>query len=227
MENLSEYLNDLRKRYRDIFLQCSRDVNNLIYALKPESFSGEIFEKYPEASEGRLWQNNAIKTLQFSLSKELNDGFSKMKKYYSESGCIGCGTCCKLACSEFSPEELEKKAKNGDSFAQQFIQTFVPYLNTDEVEKVFPQYLKMLKDNNESGYYFYHCPKVTEDNKCPDYSNRPQICRDFPDNPIAFLPLSCGYMDWKLKSEHISLKLNAESEIIHFYIDKIKGLYEE
>ena len=53
----------------------------------------------------------------------------------------------------------------------------------------------MLIDNNESGYYFYHCPRVTKDNRCPDYENRPQICRDFPDNPLAFLPLSCGFMD--------------------------------
>ena len=81
----------------------------------------------------------------------------------------------------------------------------------------------MLEENNQSGYYFYHCPKVTEDNKCPNYENRPQICKDFPDNPIAFLPPLCGFKDWKLKSELISLKLNAESEITN--IKKIKEVY--
>lgn len=82
----------------------------------------------------------------------------------------------------------------------------------------------MLEDNNESGYYFYHCPKVTQDNKCPDYENRPQICRDFPDNPLAFLPLGCGFVDWKIKSEPVSLMLNAMVEIMGFYKDKIKEL---
>lgn len=227
MENLSDHLNNLRKNYRDVFLQCSREVNQLVYSMKPEGLSGEIFDKYSENSEGKIWQDSVITAIQELLYKDLNNGFSKIKRYYSESSCIGCGACCKLACSEFSPVELENKAQNGDVFAQQFIQTFVPYSGVDEVEKIFPEYLKMLIDNNESGYYFYHCPRVTKDNRCPDYENRPQICRDFPDNPLAFLPLSCGFMDWKLKSEHISLKLNAESEIINFYINKIKGLYEE
>ena len=95
----------------------------------------------------------------------------------------------------------------------------------NEVDNIYPEYVQMLNDSGESGYYFYHCPKVTEDNRCSDYENRPQICRDFPDNPIAFLPKNCGFKDWKLKSESVSLKLNAEAEIINFYKEKIKELY--
>ena len=34
-----------------------------------------------------------------------------------------------------------------------------------------------------------------------------------------------GFKDWKLKSESVSLKLNAEAEIINFYKEKIKELY--
>ena len=88
------------------------------------------------------------------------------------------------------------------------------------------RYVQLLEANNENGYYFYHCPKVTQGNRCPDYENRPQICRDFPDNPTAFLPPKCGFKDWKLKSNSVSLKLSAEMEISLFYIEKIKGLYK-
>ena len=126
----------------------------------------------------------------------------------------------------FSPTELKTKAQNGDKTAQDFLQTFVPYQDMEEVRKVFPEYVKLLEANNENGYYFYHCPKVTQGNRCPDYENRPQICRDFPDNPTAFLPPKCGFKDWKLKSNSVSLKLSAEMEISLFYIEKIKGLYK-
>ena len=131
---------------------------------------------------------------------------------------ISCGVCCKFAVSEFSPEQLALKAQNGDNYALQFLETFVPYGSVDEARKIYPEYVEFLLKIADGKAYFYHCPKVTEDNRCPDYENRPQICRDFPDNPLAFLPKSCSFTTWKLKSESVCLKLNAEKEIIDFYL---------
>lgn len=224
MNELSNKLDNLKSKYREIFLKTAEDIHEKLLKLKPD-IKGEIFDKYPKDSAGKLWQKQTIELLNEDYKTALNKGLNQIKNNYERYSCKYCGTCCKLACSEFSPAELQIKAKYGDKFAQQFTQTFIPYESLDEARNIFPEYIKMLEENQQSGYYFYHCPKVTEDNKCPDYETRPQICRDFPDNPLAFLPPLCGFKDWKLKSELISLKLNAEAEITKFYIEKIKEVY--
>lgn len=224
MENLSSDLDNLRLHYREIFLKTAQEIKNRIDLLKPANLSGEILDKYEIDSDGYKWQNAVLEMFESDISKEICRKISEIKQARNEVSCVGCGVCCKLACSEFSPEELKTKAQNGDNFAQQFIQTFIPYKSVEQARLIYPEYVKLLEDKNETGYYFYHCPKVTEDNRCPDYENRPQICKDFPDNPLAFLPVSCGYSDWKIKSEPVALMLNAMVEIIGFYQDKIKEL---
>ena len=91
----------------------------------------------------------------------------------------------------------------------------------EEVRKVFPEYVQLLEANNENGYYFYHCPKVTQGNRCPDYENRPQICRDFPDNALSILPKTCGYKGWKEEVEPIALMLHSMVEIIEYYKERL------
>ena len=226
MDELSEHINNLRVRYREIFLDLAKKIESEVSSLKPEKLSGEIFDYYEKNSYGRRWQDSVLSMIKKIYYPEMIKMRVQINNIRDNYSCNGCGTCCRLACSEFSYGELKEKAKGGDNLAKQFLQTFVPYNSLDDVENIFPEYLKLLKNQNESGYYFYHCPKVTSENKCPDYENRPQICRDFPDNPIAFLPLSCGYMGWKLKSEELSLKLSALSEIISFYIQKLNKLHK-
>ena len=130
-----------------------------------------------------------------------------------------------MACSEFSYTELTEKAENGDKFAKQFTSIFIPYETKDEAKKVYPEYIKMLDDSKEGDVYFYHCPKVDENNRCTDYENRPQICRDFPDNPLALLPKKCGYNKWKEEIEPIALMLHSMLEIVDFYKEKINQNY--
>lgn|SRR5574344_230617 len=225
MDDLGLELDILRRKYRENFVLIAQDIKNEIDELKPSDLSGEIFDKFEANSSGKIWQDKTLKFFDEILSNEIPENISKIKEFRNSCNCLGCGVCCRFACSEFSPEELKSKAENGDNFAKQFTQIFVPYNSLENVKKIFPQYLKMLEEKNESGYYFYHCPKVTSDNRCPDYENRPQICRDFPDNPLAFLPLECGFKLWKKNSEDIALKLNATSEIINFYKNKIKEKY--
>ena len=188
-------------RYRELFVDIALEIDKVIDSLDSD---------------------NALAYLNLRLDK--------IKKEYREClytsdhlrKCNCCGLCCKFAVSEFSYEQLKQKANNGDKFAAQFVTTFVPYNDLNDVKNVCPEYVNLLEDFKESDCYFYHCPKVTEDNKCSDYENRPQICRDYPDNPLQILPKSCGFCDWKLQLESVSLKLNAEIEIINFYITKIK-----
>lgn len=215
----------LKSSYREIFLEAANEIRAVVESVRPKDFVGDIFKTYEIGSVGFKWQQTVLSVLDVRYCGYKKSGLRQIQAFRDECNCIGCGVCCNFAVSEFSPEELKLKAENGDNFASQFVSVFVSYKDMNEVEKIYPEYVQMLNDSGESGYYFYHCPKVTQDNRCSDYENRPQICRDFPDNPIAFLPKNCGFKDWKLKSESVSLKLNAEAEIINFYKEKIKELY--
>lgn len=219
MEDLRNKIENLRNEYRKIFNSTADEISVLIEKLKPEGVNGTIFDYYEKGSNGYIWQGNVHSVLLERLKTgiiEKNKEIRNIKKFYH---CEGCGTCCKFAVSEYSPEKLVEMAQNGDKTAKEFIKTFVPYKTLDEARKIFPEYIEMLEKEGCTGYYIYHCPKVTKDNRCPDYENRPQICRDFPDNPVSFLPPQCSFSGWKLKSQPVSLKLKAEVEIIQFYIE--------
>ncbi len=176
----------------------------------------KIFQEQAEYISSRVDELDINSILEDMETKQ-REIFEKRNKY----SCVGCGACCKLAISEFSYEELKSKAKNGDNFATQFISIFVPYKDISEAKKIFPEYIELLEAQKENeNVYFYHCPKVTQNNRCPDYENRPQICRDFPDNPIAFLPKTCGFSVWKQDVEEDYMKNYASVEIIDYLFNE-------
>jgi len=201
MSNLSSDVENLKKSYREIFLKTSEEFNRRIEKMSPAEF---------------------VKFLNEDILKELYEKQVELQKFRNSFDCSGCASCCKLACSEFSPSKLKEKAQNGDNFAAQFVSVFVPYESEDEAREIYPEYFALLKEKaQDEAVYFYHCPKVTQENRCPDYENRPQICRDFPDNPISFLPKACGFSKWKEEVEPLALKLRATLEIADFYKNKL------
>ena len=224
MTELNEKITNLRKEYRDIFKDSGEALNELIDEIKPSNISGGLFDKYPQNSDGQQWQKESINLLKGEVSKNIYRKLMEILAYRSKFRCVGCATCCNLACSEFSPEELAQKAKNGDKFATQFLSVFIPYDSKEEARKTYPEYIELLEENGETDVYFYHCPKLTEDKRCSDYENRPQICRDFPDNPLGLLPKSCGYRAWKDEIEPIALMLHSMLEIVDFYVTKLDKL---
>jgi len=182
----------------------------------------EIFEQFPAGCEYKNWQTMTLSLLNEDMPKNIYEKWVKILDYRENYKCTGCATCCKLACSEFSYEQLKQKASNGDNFATQFISIFIPYESREEAKKIYPEYFELLAEKLEDeNVYFYYCPKLTKDNKCSDYENRPQICRDFPDNPLSILPKACGYTRWKDEVEVTSLMLHSMLEIIDFYKSKI------
>ncbi len=222
MTDLNYTIDSLRKEYREIFIQSAEEIKKRVENIRPDNLEGEIFDKFPENSSGKKWQEETLKLLSNDISKEIYRKLNEILAYRTKFNCVGCATCCNLACSEFSPEELKQKAQNGDNFAKQFLSVFVPYNSKEEARKVYPEYIELLEKNKEYDVYFYHCPKLTEDKRCSDYENRPQICRDFPDNPLSILPEACGYKKWKEEVEPVALMLHAMIEIIDFYTIKIK-----
>ncbi len=221
MSELNSILENQRLQYREVFKHSVNELQKRIDEIKPVGVEGDVFTEFPVGSSGKDWQIAVLDMLENDISKDIYLKFQEILAERKTYHCNCCATCCNLACSEFSPEELEKRAKNGDNFAQQFLSVFVPYSSKEEARKVYPEYIALLEENKEDEVYFYHCPKLTADKKCSDYENRPQICRDFPDNPLTLLPASCGFCEWKEKSESMTLLLHAMIEIVEYYKEKI------
>ena len=107
MAELNDKITKLRKNYREIFVTCGEEIEKRVNELRPENLEGEIFQKYKPDSEGYKWQVSVLELLDNEISKEIYRKLNEILAYRSQFKCIGCATCCKLACSEFSPEELK------------------------------------------------------------------------------------------------------------------------
>ena len=221
MVTIEEQLNNQKLRYREIFVKSDEEIKRRFEEFRPSGLEGDLLTKFPANSDGQNWQRKCLNLLNGELSKEVYDKMLEILAYRKIFKCSGCATCCKLACSEYSYEDLKEKAKNGDNFAAQFTSIFVPYENPDEARKIYPEYVNLINKKIGGNIYFYHCPKLTSDNKCSDYENRPQICRDFPDNPLDILPEKCGFCAWKEEINPIALMLHSMIAIIEFYKRKI------
>lgn len=233
MTDLTADINNLKKKYREIFLKSSDEIQHQIEKIKPEKAcencnvsdcakKTDIFENFPNTCAYKKWQKEVINLLDNDVSKHIYKDWMRILEYRKKFGCTGCATCCKLACSEFSYNELKEKAANGDNFANQFTSIFIPYNSEAEARAIYPEYFELLAEKLDGeNVYFYHCPKLNENNRCFDYENRPQICRDFPDNPLSLLPVACGYAQWKDEVEPTALMLHSMLEIIDFYKSKI------
>ena len=126
MEDLTTSVINLRQKYREIFKASAAEIQKRIDEIKPQGL-GDIFDKYPVGSDGEMWQKSVLKMFEEDISKEIFRKWTEILAYREQFSCIGCAVCCKLACSEFSPEQLKIKAQNNDKFASQFLSVFVPY----------------------------------------------------------------------------------------------------
>lgn len=196
MENLKEHYEQLVKKYREIFVSVLSAMQGEISALKPEEVKNYL---EVEVEKHIQFQRNLI--------------LERRKNYK----CAMCGACCRLAISEFSPVELLDKASRGDGYAKEFIATFKPYEYKEDAEKEFKLYVDLIKESGEKVYY-YHCDKVTADNKCSCYENRPNICRDYPDNPIQMLHPTCAFIGWHENIQTIVLTIRAMTEIRQHFL---------
>jgi len=235
MSNLSTDIDTFKQRYREIFLKTSELISHKIEEIKPNNscancgkdckIETELFQEFPQNCEYKNWQQNVLALLDNQIMPYVREKWTNIYQYKKNFSCNGCATCCNLACSEFSPSELQEKASKGDNFATQFVSVFIPYESEDEARKIYPEYFELLSEKMQNEkIYFYHCPKLTLDNRCSDYENRPQICRDFPDNPLSILPKLCAFSSWKKEIEPTALELHATLEIVDFYKSKLISL---
>ena len=222
MNDVNSKLQSMKSTYREVFEKSSDAILARIEEIRPKDFNGDILTEYDPESVGAQWQKDVLDMLENDISHEIYDKWQEILKFRENYECKGCATCCNLACSEFSPEELKKRAENGDNFAKQFTSIFIPYESKEEARMVYPEYIELLEENISDDVYFDHCPKLTDCKRCSDYENRPDICRHFPDNPLCILPKSCGFYEWREEVLPIVLMLHAMMEIIGYYKSKIK-----
>ena len=121
--------------------------------------------------------------------------------------CKMCGKCCKAITTPYTHEELVKLAQEGQEEAKVFVEIFERYNSVDEARAAVPDHveniLNQLKKSNpnfdETKVTFYHCPHLTDDNKCSIHSTRPDCCRRAPRNGWSLFPPGCGFKGWQFQ----------------------------
>lgn len=206
------------------------DGEKCTYQGAKESFClscGINFEKVlPPKCSYKSWQKAILKNIEEEIFKDVLVKYKQMEAFKENFKCNRTGTCCKFACSEFSYEELQQKASKGDNFATQFVSVFNPYENQEKAREIYPEYVDMLekKLGKDEKVYFYFCPHLNKDNLCTQYDKRPDICRDFPNNPLSILPPWCGYYEWKEEVEILAMTLHALVNLGEFYKEKLEQI---
>lgn len=236
MNTLQSDIHKTRNIYRELFVKAQNAIETRLNLLKKASLCNhckencnidfntlELLQVLPQGCNFRFWQEAALNELEQNISRDIYSKIREIDSGRNKCECACCASCCNLASSEYSREELLQKAENGDKFAQEFTSIFVPYESTDEARKIYPDYVSLVEEQfeDDKGIQFYHCPKIGEDNLCTDYENRPQICRDFPTNPLVVFPPACSFRKWKDEVEVTALLLHAMVEIVGYYKEKL------
>lgn len=107
---------------------------------------------------------NPLKLLLYELFPEL---YIKRVGYKLEGHCCKCGDCCRYILGP----------------------GFFALLNFKLVGLLLPKYRRFrIMGKDEYGNLVIACKLIREDGLCPDYKNRPSLCRDYP----AKTPLAGG-----------------------------------
>ena len=224
---------DLKNNYRQNFLIAADQVRAAVDKFKPENpcancvvkdckiETKDVFTDYPASCAYRDWQMQIITFLTGDYRQKLKQDYKAIMDKKSECECSRCGNCCRLATSEHSYEQLKQRAMRGDKFASDFVSVFVPFESEEVAKLANPEFFKLLEETMEDQkVFYYHCPKMNG-NECSDYENRPDVCKDFPHNPLKLLPSTCSFNIWKNAVAKQSMLLKAKTDIIEFYKNKL------
>lgn len=235
VNSLGNQYDDLKQNYEQIFIEAAESIRKELDSLKPENACDgcsnkdckvvrkDIFAPYPPTGcKLREWQMKAITYLTGDYRTKLKAAYKSIMDKRNDYECNKCGACCKLAVSEYSYVQLKQRAMKGDKYSEDFISVFVPIESEEEAKAINPEYFELLnKLVEDDKIYYYRCPKIGSDNLCTIYEKRPDICKDFPYNPLKLLPSECSYNAWKNEVAHQAMLLKAKTDIINFYKDKL------
>lgn len=229
---LIKQYDDLKESYRKIFIEAAESIRAEIDKFKPENpcencpvtectiEKKDVFTDYPRGCAYKDWQSKVLTFLAGEYRQKLKNTYKMIMDKKADYSCNCCGDCCRLAVSQYSFEQLKQRASRGDKFSADFVSVFVPYETEDEAKSVNPEYFESLGKLVEDKVYYYYCPKL-KDNLCSDYENRPDICKEFPHNPLKLLPSRCSFNEWRKEISYQSELLKAKTDIIEFYKQKL------
>ena len=149
--------------------------------------------------------------------------------------CLMCGKCCRVVTTAIPYDELLKLAKEGDIYAKEFLEIFLPYPSIDEARKagddIVENILSHLRNDEKSveNLTFYYCKYLQKDNKCGRYEDRMTLCKHFPSSPWAIIPPGCGFAGWLfLKREEAKQRVRkAKEELLDLQVLKTKLLKKD
>lgn len=232
--SLNSQYDDLKNNYEKIFIEAAESIRRELNTFKPENpctkcqikdckiEKKDVFTPYPMNCEYRDWQLKILTFLAGDYRQKLKIIHKNILDKKCEYNCKQCAACCKLATSEYSYAQLKQRAMKGDKFSQDFVSVFVPYETEEEAKKANPEYFELLnKLVEDEKIYYYYCPKLNG-NLCSDYENRPNICKEFPHNPLKLLPSSCSFNEWRNAVAHEAMLLKAKVDILEFYKGKLQ-----
>ncbi len=234
-DSLKSQYKKIEMNYQEIFLEAAESIRKELDEFKPQdACSGcsnkdckiekkDIFAPYPPTGcKYREWQLQALTYLAGEYRQKLKNDYKSIMDKKSEYECNKCGACCKLDVSEYSYEQLKQRAMKGDKYSEDFVSVFVPFGSEDEAREINPEYFDLLNVLvPDEKVYYYYCPNL-ECNLCTIYEKRPDICKDFPHNPLKLLPKECSFNAWKNDVAHSAMLLKAKTDIINFYKEKLQ-----
>ena len=231
--SLNTQYNNLKDSYEQIFIEAAESIRREVSKFKPENpctlcsvkdckiTVKDVFTDYPVGCAYRDWQKQILTFLNGEYRQKLKNTYKAMMDKKCEYECIRCANCCRLAVSEYSFDQLKQRAMRGDKFSEDFVSVFRPYETEADAKKANPEYFELLNELMEDQrVYYYYCPKL-DGNSCSDYENRPDICKDFPHNPLKLLPSTCSFNAWKNDIDKTAKLLKAKTDIIEFYKTKL------
>ena len=231
--SLESQYDNLKENYQKIFIEAAESIRQEIEKFKPENpcmicsvknckiEKKDVFTDFPVGCAYRDWQKQVLSFLNGEYRQKLKNAYKLIIDEKSNYKCSRCANCCKLATSEYSYEQLKQKAMRGDKYSKDFVSVFIPYKSEEEAKMANPEFFELLNDIvNDQRVYYYYCPKLNG-NICSDYENRPNICKDFPHNPLKLLPSTCSFNAWKNEVARESMLLKAKTDIIEFYKAKL------
>ena len=230
---LTNQYDDLKNNYQQIFIEAAEAIRAAVNKFKPEDPCRlcsnkncnveikDVFANFPSGCTYRDWQIKILSFLANEYRDRLKAEYKSIMDKKSEHECIRCGNCCRLAVSEYSYEQLKQRAARGDKFSKDFVSVFVPYESEEKAKQANPEYFDLLNELVEDQKtYYYYCPKLIG-NECSDYDNRPDICKDFPHNPLKLLPSTCSFNAWRKDIAKRAMLLKAKTDIIEFYKSRL------
>lgn len=150
--------------------------------------------------------------------------------FHPKNLCFMCNNCCHVIALEMPQNELSALVENGDVFAKEFSEIFIPYKSVEDARKIDAKtvddiLLQLGNDNNFSeNLTFYHCKYLRSDNSCEKQENRVSACKNYSVFHCAVMPSGCGFagMLFLKREEEKQHVRKAKEELLDLAVLKTK-----